>query len=103
MIFNHNPLENSYWFEDCPMLNPIFIEFAKSKKKYLFAYQNNIGEYLGEFYDKEPSEDLFVSSYEKGDACGALFERDFTKEVDINNVETIENALNLIDQDVYDN
>ena len=102
MVFNRNPLTNQYWFEDCPMLNPTFVDFVKSDKKYLFVFCDKSGEYLGEFYDEEPEEDLFVVRNNEGDSCGALFERDFSKKIDINNVDTIENALVLIDQYSFD-
>lgn len=93
--------ETDYWFENCPMLNPTIKKFFESNNKFLFAYCNADGEYLGQFFNEEPSEDIFIISEERGDSCGAIFERDFTKKVDINNIDSLENALILIDEYTY--
>ena len=75
---------------------------VSSNKHYLFAYKDVNGEYLGDFYDEEPNEDLFVDSANRGDVCGALFERNFNVKVDLDDIRTIEESLVLIDQDEYD-
>ncbi len=94
--------EGKYWFEDCPMLKSAVIKFLKSNKKYLFAYCDSTHEYRGEFYDELPPEDIFIKSYNRGDLCGAIFERDFAKEIDIDNNMSINESLFLIDEDVYE-
>lgn len=101
MVFSHDSLTAEYWFEDCPMLNPTLLKFAKSNKKYLFVYQNELGEYLGDFFDEEPNEDIFIESHNRGDQCGALFERDFTIKINDEDIENIEKSLILIDQAEY--
>ena len=101
MVFDHNPLTSNYWFEDCPMIFPTLKAFIRSNKKYLFIFKNVNGEYLGEFYDNEPNENLFIDSFNRKDECGALFERNFNVKVDLNDVRSIEESLDLIDQDIY--
>ena len=102
MKFDHNPFTLKYWFEDCPMLNPVYVQFAKSNKKYIFVFRDSRGEYMGEFYNEEPSENLFIDSHERGDVCGALFERNFDIVIDENNAESIIRGLILVDQEEYD-
>ena len=94
--------EIEHWYEDCPMLNPTIKNFFESNKKYLFAFCNSNGEYLGEFFEEEPPEEIFIKSENRGDACGAIFERDFERKVNLEDIETLERALTLIDEDVYE-
>lgn len=94
--------DGKYWFEDCAMLKKTYIEFFESNKKYLFVYCNEIGEYLGKFFDELPPEDIFIKSFERGDSCGAIFERDFSKKFDNKNMKSMNEALILIDEAVYD-
>ena len=102
MFFSHDPFKQHYWFEDCPMINPTLKKFIESGKKYLFIYKDKNGEYLGDFYDNEPDENIFIDSYNKGDSCGALFERNFNEIVNIVDTASIEKSLVLIDEDVYE-
>lgn len=94
--------EIEHWYEDCPMLNPTIKKFFESNKKYFFAFCNSKGEYLGEFFESEPPEDIFIKSENRGDKCGAIFERNFEKEVNLEVIETLEQALIPIDDDVYE-
>ena len=93
--------EREHWFECCDMLYPTIKNFFLSNKKFLFAYADSILEYGGEFFEEEPPEDIFITSYERGDKYTALFERDFSKKIDLTDMSSLENALILIDEAIY--
>lgn len=94
--------ELEHWYEQCPMLYGTYKKFFASGKKFIYVYIDSNNEYCGSFFENKPPEDIFIQSYNYGDICGAIFERDFTKNVDINDHASLESALILVDEDIFD-
>ena len=87
------------WTHDCPMIFREYIKFFDSNKSVLLVFVDKNGEHRSSIFNEIPNkEEIFKKSKQLGDYRIAIFQRDFNKEVDIEDLNSLDNALILIDE-----